>query len=77
MLPAAYCSLLRRVITFARPNLRIFHAAKLHGDFAELAVARFVCRIVAEAVLRANLVGDLREGRARVLQRGRREILAA
>ena len=59
-------SLLRRVITFTRAHLRIFHAAHLNSNFAKLAVASLVRRIVAEAVLRADLVRNLRERRPRV-----------
>src|SRR5688572_20082233 len=73
----AHCSLLRRVITFTRAHLRIFHAANLNANFSKLAIARLVRRIVAEAVLRADLVCDLRKCRARVPQRCRRKISAA
>src|ERR1041384_3317449 len=74
---SAHCSLLRRVITIARAHGRILDAAQLHGDLAKLTIASLVRGIVTKAVLRANLVGDLRKGRARVLQTGGCEILSA
>src|ERR1041385_3571822 len=70
-LPTVHCSLLRRVIAFAGAHLRVLHPAKLHRDFSESPVASFVRWIVTEAVLRADLVGHLRERGACILQSGR------
>src|SRR3984893_12239967 len=60
-------SLLRSKVSFARAHVRVFHAAHLDFDLAKAAVANFVRRIVAQAVLSANLVGHLRKRRSRLL----------
>src|SRR5438045_3525864 len=69
-------SLLRRVISIPRPHRRVFHAAQFDFDLAITAVAGLVGGVIAEAVLRADFVGDLRAGGAGLLQSDRLEISA-
>ncbi len=58
-----------RVVAFARANLRAAcDAAHFDADRAETIVARFVRRIIAETVLRADKLGDFDEGLSRVAQ---------
>src|SRR5688500_15216733 len=71
------CSPLRCVITFARAHLRILHAANLDADFSRLAIARLVSRVVAEAVLRADFIRNLRERGARIAQCSRGKVSTA
>src|SRR5918912_4110841 len=74
-----YCfSSFRRVIAFACADLCASgDAAHFDADGAKATVARLVRRIIAEAVLRADLCGDLRKGRARIAQIGGHEITAS
>src|SRR5437870_3412972 len=70
LLLTAHCSLLTflgRVIAIARAHARIFHATQLDFDLAKAPVTSFVRRVITEAVLRADLVSDLREGSTRIL----------
>src|SRR5947207_2851254 len=61
---------LRRVVTLARSNLRAAsgHAANFDANRAKAPVTSFIGRIVAETVLSADLVSDLRERCAGVVQ---------
>src|SRR3981081_2413241 len=61
-------SLLRRKVSLACPHAGVFHAAHLDFDLTKAAVASLVRWIVAQAVLRANLVGNLRKGGPRLLR---------
>jgi hypothetical protein len=59
---------LRRLVTFSSAYFILpGHAANFHLDAAKLSVTVFVCRIVTQAVLRADVIGDVRKRRARIL----------
>src|SRR5436190_15237851 len=68
--------LLRRVVAFARPHAGVFHTTQLDFDLPIPPIAGFVRRVIAEAVLGADFVRDLREGGARLLQGRSLEISA-
>src|SRR6266404_71449 len=59
-------SLLRCKVSFPRPHARILHPTHLHSDLTKATVASFIRRIVAQAVLRANLVGYFSKGGPRL-----------
>src|SRR6185295_10910887 len=67
LLPA-FSSRLRRVISITRAHAGAGDAAHFHFDLPVAAIARFIGWIVTQTVLSADLVGDLRECAASLLQ---------
>src|SRR5689334_8603752 len=67
-----FFSLFGCVVTVARANLRFrLHALELEFDGAKLSVARFVGRIVTDAVKRADVGRNTRKRSARIRERCR------
>src|SRR5436190_2162290 len=73
-----YKRLPRGIVAFARVYVAFFLDAKhFHANRAEFSIARFVCGIVTQAVLRADVGSDASKSRARLLQICSREISRA
>ena len=76
-IPLRYELTLRGVVTFSRSNLRLIrHSAHLYANSAKPPIACFVCRVITQTVLRANLGSHLGERSLSILQTGSDEIPA-